>query len=364
MQRQTVPATVARAEPLLDEPQTAEHPVFPGFATVGAPPFVNRQGADPRATAGESTTVRARVLARRAVTTSKRCPERHMAAETTLELVQPAAREQTPRTDMIWIAGGTFRMGSDRHYPEEAPVHRVQVDGFWIDRTPVTNRQFRALRRGHGPRDLRGDRAGPRRTIRARCPHMLKAGSLVFAPPRASDRDLARLEPVVGLQVRRDWRHPYGPGSSIGGLDEHPVVHVAYQDAEAYARWAGKALPTEAEWEFAARGGLDGAEYAWGDELTPGGRQMANTWQGEFPHQNLAQDGYRRTSPVTAFPPNGYGLHDMIGNVWEWTCDWYSAQARGRCGEALLHPEQSARRARGCELRSLSAAHPRSRARC
>ena len=132
----------------------------------------------------------------------------------------------------------------------------------------------------------------------------------------------ARLQPVVVVQKGADWRHPYGPKSNINALDNHPVVHVAYADALAYARWAGKELPTEAEWEFAARGGLDGAEFAWGDEFTPGGKHMANTWQGEFPRQNTNEDGFERTSPVNAFPPNGYGVYDMIGNVWEWTADW------------------------------------------
>ena len=148
-----------------------------------------------------------------------------------------------------------------------------------------------------------------------------------------------------------NWRHPYGPRSNINGLDNHPVVHVTFADALAYARWAGKDLPTEAEWEFAARGGLDGAEYAWGDELTPGGQHMANTWQGEFPRQNRIEDGFERTSPVTAFPPNGYGVHDMIGNVWEWTSRLVSRRSTGRCAEGLLHPGKSARRPRGRELR-------------
>ena len=150
-----------------------------------------------------------------------------------------------------------------------------------------------------------------------------------------------------------NWRRPYGPKSNIHGLDNHPVVHVTFADALAYARWAGKDLPTEAEWEFAARGGLDGAEYAWGDEFTPGGKHMANTWQGEFPHQNLGEDGFERTSPVTAFAPNGFGLHDMIGNVWEWTHRLVHAEAPGGRAEGVLHSGESARRARGRQLRPL-----------
>jgi formylglycine-generating enzyme required for sulfatase activity len=248
-----------------------------------------------------------------------------MAAETAFHPGDPATRGQPVRTGMVRIAAGTFRMGSDRHYPEEAPAHRVHVDGFWIDRTPVTNRQFRAFVQATGYRTVAEIAPDPRDYPGA-LPHMLKAGSLVFAPPRHRIETLSDWSQWWTFRFGADWRHPYGPDSAIGGLDEHPVVHVAYRDAEAYARWAGKALPTEAEWEFAARGGLDGAEYAWGDELNPGGRHQANTWQGEFPRQNLAQDGYRRTSPVTAFPPNGYGLHDMIGNVWEWTSDWFSAR--------------------------------------
>jgi len=154
-------------------------------------------------------------------------------------------------------------------------------------------------------------------------PHMLYAGSLVFSPPRRPV-DLRNWSEWWAFLKGADWRHPYGPKSNINGLDNHPVVHVAFADALAYAKWAGKELPTEAEWEFAARGGLDGAEFAWGDEFMPDGKHMANTWQGEFPRQNLCADGFERTSPVTAFPTNGYGLHDMIGNVWEWTTDWYS----------------------------------------
>ncbi|WP_373044442.1 formylglycine-generating enzyme family protein [Vulgatibacter sp.] len=226
-----------------------------------------------------------------------------------------------PSPDMVWIPGGTFAMGSERHYPEEAPVHRVTVDGFWIDRAPVTNAAFARFVQATGhvtfaqlppdPRDYPGA-----------LPEMLFAGSLVFVKP-PGPVDLRDITNWWRFERGADWQHPWGEGSTIEGLMDHPVVHVAYADAEAYARWAGKDLPTEAEWEYAARGGLEGAAYAWGDELAPGGRPMANHWQGLFPWQNTMEDGYERTSPVGAFPPNGYGLVDMIGNVWEWTSDWY-----------------------------------------
>jgi formylglycine-generating enzyme len=248
-----------------------------------------------------------------------------------------AAREAGLPQEMVWIEGGTFRMGSDRHYPEEAPAHHVRVDGFWIDRTPVTNRQFRAFVKATGyvtaaeiapdPKDYPGA-----------LPHMLRAGSLVFTPPKHAV-DLADWSQWWAFRFGADWRRPYGPRSSISGLHDHQVVHVAYQDAEAYAKWAGKELPTEAEWEFAARGGLDGAEFAWGDEFAPGGRQMANTWQGGFPLENTRLDGYERTSPVTAFPPNGYGVCDMIGNVWEWTTDWFSPQHEADAPKACCIPQ-------------------------
>jgi formylglycine-generating enzyme required for sulfatase activity len=239
--------------------------------------------------------------------------------------------------DMIRIPGGRFRMGSDRHYPEEAPVHRVTVDGFLIDRTPVTNRQFRDFVRATGHVTFAEKRPDPKDYPGAP-PHMLYAGSLVFSPPD-HPVDLRDWSQWWTLLKGADWRHPSGSKSSINSLDNHPVVHVAYADALAYARWAGKDLPTEAEWEFAARGGLDGAEFAWGDEFTPDERQMANTWQGAFPFQNTAQDGFERTSPVTAFPPNGYGLYDMIGNVWEWTSDFYVPKHPADAVKACCIPE-------------------------
>jgi formylglycine-generating enzyme required for sulfatase activity len=243
------------------------------------------------------------------------------------------ARPAADFGNMVRIPGGTFRMGSDKHYPEEAPVHRVSVDGFWIDRHPVTNREFREFVRATGHVTFAEIPPDPKDYPGA-LPHMLYAGSLVFVP---SDQpvDLKDWSRWWTFLKGADWRHPYGPKSGINGLDNHPVVHVSYADAFLYARWAGKELPTEAEWEFAARGGLDQAEFAWGDELAPGGRQMANTWQGEFPRQNLADDGFERTSPVNAFPPNGYGIYDMVGNVWEWTTDWYApghpAEAKKSC---------------------------------
>jgi formylglycine-generating enzyme required for sulfatase activity len=245
---------------------------------------------------------------------------------------------QDSRTgDTVWIPGGTFRMGSDNHYPEEAPAHRVTVDGFWIDRTPVTNRQFKEFIRATGHRTFAEIPPDPKDYPGA-LPHMLYAGSLVFSPPPrvTSLRDWSQW---WDFMKDADWRHPYGPKSNINVHDNHPVVHVSFSDALAYAQWAGKDLPTEAEWEFAARGGLDGAEFAWGDEFTPGGVHMANTWQGNFPLQNLHEDGYERTSPVAAFPPNGYGVHDMIGNVWEWTSDWWSTKHEADAPKACCIPQ-------------------------
>lgn len=248
---------------------------------------------------------------------------------------RPSEPERTD--DMVWIPGGVFLMGSNNHYPEEAPVHRARVDGFWTDRTPVTNRQFKRFVLATGHKTCAeispdpGDYPGA-------LPHMLYAGSLVFVHPR-STFDMRDWSQWWTFMKDADWRHPYGPKSNIDLLDDHPVVHVAYSDAHAYAKWAGKDLPTEAEWEFAARGGLDGAEFAWGEQFTPGGVHMANTWQGEFPLHNHHEDGYERTSPVLAFPPNGYGLHDMIGNVWEWTSDWYAPKHEADAPKACCIPE-------------------------
>ena len=224
--------------------------------------------------------------------------------------------------DTIWIEGGTFLMGSDEFYPEERPVHRVAVGGFWMDTHPVTAAEFRGFVDATGWVTV-AERAPDPADYPGVDPSLLVPGSLVFRPPT---------QPVA-LQDYRQWwayvpgacwRRPEGAGSTLVGRDDHPVTHVAWEDAQAYARWAGKALPTEPEWEFAARGGLEGARFVWGDEFAPGGRMLANTWQGEFPWQNLAADGFEGTSPVDAFPPNGYGLYDMAGNVWEWTADLFA----------------------------------------
>jgi formylglycine-generating enzyme required for sulfatase activity len=239
--------------------------------------------------------------------------------------------------DMVWIPGGTFRMGSEKHYVEEAPVHRVTVDAFWIDRTPVTNREFREFVRATGHVTFAEIAPDPKDYPGA-LPNMLKAGSLVFNPPKHAVDDMRDWSQWWTFKFGANWRRPYGPRSSLSGLNDHPVVHIAYSDALAYAKWAGKDLPSEAEWEFAARAGLDGTEFAWGDGFTAGGKQMANTWQGAFPHENLKLDGYERTSPVTAFRPNGYCVYDMIGNVWEWTSDWYSPAHEADAHKACCIP--------------------------
>ena len=245
--------------------------------------------------------------------------------------------ENSVQPEMVWVPGGSFNMGSDKHYPEEAPAHRVTVDGFWMDRIPVTNREFREFVNATGHvtvAEIRPDA----KDYPGALPNMLRAGSLVFTPPK-HPIDLRDWSQWWNFKFGANWKRPFGPRSSLAGLNDHPVVHVAYADVLAYARWAGKDLPTEAEWEFAARGGLDSAEFAWGDELTPGGKQMANTWQGAFPQENLKHDGYERTSPVMAFPPNGYGLYDMIGNVWEWTSDWYSSHHEADAAKACCIPQ-------------------------
>ncbi len=254
------------------------------------------------------------------------------------------------------LPAGRFRMGSDRFYPEEAPALEVRVGAFAIDIAPVTNAQFARFVAATGHRTWAEVPPDPA-DYPGMDPALAQPGSLVFEPP-AVLRNLHDAGQWWRWRIGADWRHPHGPGSSLDGLDDHPVAHVAYADAAAYAAWAGKALPTEAEWEYAARGGLDDADYAWGDELAPGGAMLANYWQGAFPLENERLDGFDRTSPVGSFPANGHGLHDMIGNVWEWTQDWYAprqrepakspccvpANPRGPSREASLGPEGLARK--------------------
>ena len=225
---------------------------------------------------------------------------------------------------MAWIAPGTFRMGSERHYPEEAPVQAVAVDGFWMDRFTVTNEEFSRFV------DVTGYSTVAERPLKAEnfpdAPaENLVPGSLVFQKTPGSV-DLRHFSQWWVWTPGASWQHPEGPGISLDDRMDHPVVHVAYEDAQAYATWAGKALPSEAEWERAARGGLEGAAFVWGNDKLPDGKPEANWWQGEFPWQNTRDDGFEGSSPVGSFSPNGFGLHDMAGNVWEWTSDWYSAR--------------------------------------
>lgn len=225
---------------------------------------------------------------------------------------------------MRFIEGGTFTMGSEQFYPEERPLRKVAVNGFWIDEAPVTNREFSRFVEATGHRTVAEIVPDPK-DYPGMDPAMASAGSLVFTKT-AGPVPLTDYHLWWTFTFGANWRHPYGPNSNLDALDlwDHPVVHVAWDDAAAYARWAGKELPTEAEHEFAARGGLEGKEFAWGDELAPGGQMMANYWQGLFPFANTLEDGWERTSPVRTYPANGYGLYDMVGNVWEWTADWWT----------------------------------------
>lgn len=229
-----------------------------------------------------------------------------------------------PFPNMVWVPGGTFMMGSDRHYPEEAPAHRVTVSGFWMDACPVTNDEFARFVAETGHVTFAEKTPNPADYPGAK-PEMLRPGSLVFAKARGPV-DLTNWANWWTYSFGAEWRHPLGPRSHVQHKGSHPVVHLAYSDVVAYAQWAGKELPTEAEWEFAAWGGRnDGAtEFAWGEELYPDGVPVANTWQGQFPYENQTLDRYEGTSPVGSYPANEYGLYDMIGNVWEWTDDWYS----------------------------------------
>ncbi len=223
---------------------------------------------------------------------------------------------------MVWVPGGTFWMGCDDcEMPDAEPVHLVTVDGFWMDATPVTNAEFEKFVKATGYKTIAERKPDPK-DFPGAPPENLVPGCAVFSPPPGEvslENPYAWWRYVPGAS----WKTPEGPGSSTRGREDHPAVHIAWEDAAAYAKWAGKRLPTEAEFEFAARGGLDRKHFAWGDELKPGGKWPANIWQGKFPSTNTKDDGYLSTSPVKAFPANGFGLYDVGGNVWQWCSDWY-----------------------------------------
>jgi len=231
-----------------------------------------------------------------------------------------SASQQTGR--LVTLAGGTFDMGSECHYPEEAPVHRVTVSEFAMRSTTVTNAEYAEFVDATGYRTVAERPLDPADFPGAPAANLV-AGSLVFTMT-PGPVDLRHLSQWWTWTPGACWHRPEGPGSSIEGRLDHPVVHVAYEDASSYAEWSGAALPTEAEWEYAARGGLEGAAFAWGDDAVPSGEYLANFWQGDFPWRNSADDGFIGTAPVGSFPPNPFGLFEMTGNVWEWTSDWYA----------------------------------------
>jgi sulfatase modifying factor 1 len=248
-----------------------------------------------------------------------------------LSMAQAGSPPGAAPVGMVWIAGGEFTMGTDEResYAPERPAHRVKVDGFWMDKTEVTNEEFAKFVKATGYvtiAEKKTDWEELKKQVPPGTPkpsdEMLAPGSMVFVRPDGPV-DLRNIGNWWQWMPGANWRHPEGPKSSIKGKEKYPVVQVAWDDAVAYAKWAGKRLPTEAEWEFAARGGLEGKRYAWGDELKPNKKWLANIFQGHFPDKDTGADGFTGLAPVASFPPNPYGLYDMIGNAWEWCSDWY-----------------------------------------
>ena len=261
------------------------------------------------------------LLVKRRDATSSVAQTNQPPAAVKVEVSQAPAPGPAPE-GMVWIPGGTFWMGCETcNMPDALPMHPVTLDGYWMDKTPVTNAEFEKFVKATGYKTVAEKRPDPK-DFPGVPEENLVPGCSVFSPPDhdvSLDNHLQWWRYVPGA----NWLHPDGPNSNIKGKEKHPVVHIAWEDAAAYAKWAGKRLPTEAEYEFAARGGLDRKLYAWGDELKPNGKWASNIWQGNFPVQNTGEDGYVRTSPVSAFPSNGFGLYDMGGNVWQWCSDWY-----------------------------------------
>jgi len=275
-----------------------------------------------------------------------RVPGGEFVTGTDSERTRPDERPAQPAPrGMIWVAGGEFVMGTDSEtaWPDERPAHRVRVDGFWMDEHEVTNAEFQAFVKAAGYTTTAERAPSAEEILRqsppgtpAPAPELLVPGSLVFTAP---DRPvpLDDYSQWWKWTPGASWKHPQGPDSTIEGKDDYPVVHVSWDDAVAFARWAGKRLPTEAEWERAARGGLEGKPYVWGDQAPSDTAIFANIWQGEFPNRNSTGDGFAGVAPVKSFPPNGYGLYDMAGNVWEWCADWYQRDLyQSRAGQGVV----------------------------